>query len=243
MKNINNKIFSLPPYISTSWNAVEGIYMKGATLVILLVGGETVNIPGLKQDVLDAIFNAHASYLELEASQQSQPKTGKMGADPLGLALFSQNPFFVSGGDAAFHFGISSVDGLAPAMEHNPAQANAPDIPQEILQKIGSIIRFIVPDEMIIDSQAVENCNCPHCQIARVISNEGTSGKNILIEEEVSDADLIFSEWNITDLGDKLYSVMSKAPGSPEFKVFLGSPVGCTCGKEGCEHVLAVLKS
>ena len=44
-------------------------------------------------------------------------------------------------------------------------------------------------------------------------------------------------------MNDKLFTVINKLDQQEKYNVFLGEPVGCTCGKQGCEHMLAVLKS
>ncbi len=61
---INDKILSIPPYISTSWSYVKSLQMKGPFLVITLMGGEAINIPNLKGDIIEQIFIAHANFLE-----------------------------------------------------------------------------------------------------------------------------------------------------------------------------------
>ena len=62
-------------------------------------------------------------------------------------------------------------------------------------------------------------------------------------EEEVTDRDLSFQQWAIEQTGDKLFCVTNKLDRLEKYNVFLGDPVGCTCGIQGCEHILAVLKS
>ena len=47
----------------------------------------------------------------------------------------------------------------------------------------------------------------------------------------------------ITQTGDKLFTVVNKLDPQENYHVYLGHPVGCTCGKQGCEHILVVLKS
>lgn len=248
---INNKVLSVPPYISTSWNYVDGLYMKGATLVITLFGGESVNIPGLKPEIIQSIFAAHAESLEQEVVQQSSSKleSSQVPGMPFGVPLFSQAFPLVSSGDSAFQLGISSMDGFGSALQHNPSQADAPDIPSEILQKIGAIVRIVAPEEVIGAASAEPDCNCPHCQITRVISSSFEEGDCSLdceghgVEVEIEEPEPL-PRWRIQREGENLYSVVDhKDEAATEYRVFLGEPIGCTCGKHGCEHIVAVLKS
>ena len=62
-------------------------------------------------------------------------------------------------------------------------------------------------------------------------------------DEPVPDAELSFQEWDIVQTGKDLFHVSSRLDPNEQYNVFLGNPVGCTCGKAGCEHILAVLKS
>ncbi|MGH2612567.1 MAG: hypothetical protein ACRDFB_05905, partial [Rhabdochlamydiaceae bacterium] len=62
-------------------------------------------------------------------------------------------------------------------------------------------------------------------------------------EEEVSDEDLKFRTWDIKQENDKLYSVTNPLDKKEHYNVFLGKPLGCTCGNKNCEHIQAVLKS
>jgi hypothetical protein len=88
----------------------------------------------------------------------------------------------------------------------------------------------------------VPHCNCFHCQIARVLKpNKEDTQQNE--EQEISAEDLQFEQWIITHTGDQLYSVINKLDDSEQYNVYLGEPIGCTCGQTGCEHLLAVLKS
>ena len=41
---------------------------------------------------------------------------------------------------------------------------------------------------------------------------------------------------------EKMFTVTNRLDKNEKFNVYLGKPIGCTCGKEGCEHILAVLR-
>lgn len=237
---INSKFLSIPPHISTRWGDVKGLYMKGALLVINLLQGESVQISGLSVEVLQTIFQAHAAYLELEEAcaekESAQPLKEK---DPF--------PFLLSEKQMAnfLHLGVTSLDGLTSAMQHNSEQANAPDLPKEILEKIGAIVQIISPEEGLSISPPEPHCNCPHCQISRAIYME--DGKEVIsqepVVEDICDGDLNFEQWEISQKGKNIFTVANKLDAAETYQVFLGEPIGCTCGHSGCEHILAVLKS
>lgn len=244
---INSKIFNLPPYISTSWNKVAALHMNGSVLVVTLAHGEIINIPGLQPELIETIFNAHATFLEQESIRdpiQPQTPTGPAKTlHPFAQALMNAE----QGMDLPFRFGFSTFDGFGSALQHNPAQANAPDLPKEILQKITDIAKIVAPEDPAAIPKPEPHCNCMHCQIAKAI----TSGLHLTTEQpqqlheepHVTDEDLTFQQWDIRQTGDKMYSVANKLDLNEKYSVYLGEPVGCTCGKPGCEHILAVLKS
>ena len=62
-------------------------------------------------------------------------------------------------------------------------------------------------------------------------------------KEEISEEDLRFREWDIEQKGENLYLVRNPLNQKEEYNVFLGNPVGCTCGKDNCEHIRTVLNS
>src|SRR5688572_17166425 len=141
---INQKIFSLPPYISTTWNNIQSIHLKGSVLAVTLSFGETVNIPGLKPDIIETIFSSHASYLEHESNAgqgiKNHAKPSKMEKNALLFSMEEQ-------AELPFRLGFNSMEGIGSAMQHNQAFADAPDLPKEILQKIGSIAKIVAPDD------------------------------------------------------------------------------------------------
>jgi hypothetical protein len=248
----NDKYLSIPPYISTNWKNVKALQMSGKSLLITLSDDSNVSVPDLDLEEIEQIFQAHADYLEtveyLEKGRTNAPSD-----------VFKQFPSFgaLPGQQMEFPFKVglgSTVEGLGATLQHNPEHANAPDMPPEILSKVASIAKIVAPEHGDMEIPKPEpHCNCPHCQIARAI-NEGLgnpvkpfAGREKTgsdeIEEEVSDADLSFQQWNIDQAGDKLYVVSNKLDSDEKYHVYLGEPVGCTSGKEGCEHIVAVLHS
>lgn len=224
---ITNQILSIPPYISTRWSSVFALYVKENVLVISLADGEIVEIPHLDEGLLNDIFAAHASFMEAETHDY---KPQQVGAE---TGIDAANPF---------RFGFSTLDGFGGALQHNPNQADAPDIPKEIVDKISAIAKIVSPDPASLP-KAEPHCNCMFCQIARAVHKEQEDKvEAIQIEETVSDAELQFQDWIVKQAGNQLYSVTNKLDSNESYNVFLGEPVGCTCGKSGCPHLLAVLR-
>lgn len=240
---INDRILSIPPYISTSWSYVKSLQMKGPFLVITLMGGESINIPNLKGDILDQIFTAHADYLE-KTPENPKEQSGQFN-----------NPVMINpeNSEMPFKLGIASIDGMSNPLMHNPAQKDAPDIPKQVLQKIAAIAKIISPEDILAMPKAEPHCNCLHCQIVRTINHVVEPEESIQVvidethqpqaEEEVKDEELSFQQWDVTQTGDKLFNVINRLDTQEKYSVFLGHPVGCTCGKTSCEHIVAVLKS
>ena len=130
-------------------------------------------------------------------------------------------------------------------MQHNSNQKDGPTLPKELLQKIATVIKMLAPPDPDLLPKPEPHCNCMHCQIARSLMDQE---REVFIptepqEEVVSDEELVFTQYVITPCGDNLYSVQDKLTPHERFTVILGDTVGCTCGKTGCEHLLAVLKS
>lgn len=223
---ITEKILSIPPYISTSWSRIAALFAKGNLLSITLTNGITVEIPGLDPPTIESIYHYHAQHIEREQTPDiTRLKEWQEQGEP----------------NIRFAFG-TSLEGLGSMMRHNPNQADSPALPPEILQKIRAITKIITSaDESVVIPKAEPNCNCFHCQIARALSQ--TEGVENQEEIEVHPDELKFQEWNITQTGDKLYQVVNRLDPHESYQVFLGDPIGCTCGKTGCEHILAVLKS
>lgn len=218
---ITEKMLSIPPYLSTSWSHITALHIKGGVLAITLADGDTVNIPNLSRDTLDTIFQHHALHLEKDLP----PVESRMKS-------LEEPPI-------RFAFG-TTIEGFGNMMQHNPNQADAPDLPPEVVQKITAISKIIAPpEEQMATPKAEPNCNCFYCQIARALKPESDEQ----IEHEVLPEDLHFQEWTITQIGDKLFSVVNRLDENEKYQVYLGEPIGCTCGKTGCEHILAVLKS
>lgn len=236
---INEKILSIPPYISTTWSHISALRMKGNLLSITLTDGETISISGLSQDQINLVFSYHAAYLEKEIlpTAQANHAMPSMGMLKEGMGSFAE--------PTTLSFALGSMDSFNTMIQHNQSQANSPDLPPEVLHKISQFAKAVIPLDDMQLPKAEPHCNCFHCQIARAI-NSAVQADQIIeteIEEVVKDEELQFEQWSISSAGDKLYNVVNRLDEYEKFRVYLGDPVGCTCGKEGCEHILAVLKS
>ncbi len=229
---INHKILSIPPYISTSWKNVLSLHMElreeVPVLIVGLVSGSTIEIPNLDKITLQAAFAAHEKHLEQE---QSPVKTAP-----------AENASTIIG----LPFGLR-MEGMeiGNILQHNQEAAHTPDLPKEVLEKIASLAKVVGLDSQDTLPRAEPHCNCVHCQILRALSVEPahaiapTSDE----QEEVLDVDLKFRDWDIRQSADKLYLVANPLNKEEHYNVFLGNPIGCTCGEKNCEHIRAVLNS
>ncbi len=231
---INEKILSIPPYISTTWNSVASLHMspvsQGNILIISLHNETTIQIPDLGQDILTKIFQTHSEFINLKTKD-------KPANDP--KQMFNMDNIATLG--FPMRFG-GALEGLGAAMQHNSEQSGAPDLPKEVLEKISAVAKIMDNDKSLEQSLKAEpHCNCMHCQIARAISGQNSITETEISDEEVSDEDLKFRTWDIAQSGEKLYNVSNPINKEEHYSVYLGEPLGCTCGQKNCEHIKAVL--
>jgi hypothetical protein len=233
---INSKILSIPPYISTSWKNIGSLHVEedseiGTVLVVILMDGTKVDVPHLDNQILEAIFAAHSKFMEHEPAAPSKQKKESTRSET-----------------QVFSFGFPSVGGdiaeeMPGMMQHNPDQANHPDLPEDVLNKIASIAQTIGVSDPEVLPKAEPHCNCPHCQLARAIYSGSKQEVAVATEEPVTEEDLRFRVWDIIQMSEKLFSVKNPLDTAEHYNVFLGNPVGCTCGAKDCEHIRAVLRS
>lgn len=235
---ISNKLISLPPHISTTWGNVTSLHYDDGQLLITLKDGKLVSIPSLDSDTVQRIFDAHAAYLE-NSSQEASPSPSSPKPKGKGLEL----PFQLMGKE-----GMGEMGSM---LQHDPQQSGGPDLPASMLDKISAVAEVLSPDDPAMVPSPEVGCNCFHCQITRAIrrgmhleedevfeaESEGS------LEEEVSEDDLRFREWDIEQKAEGIYCVTNPIDQSEHYLVHLKEPIGCTCGRERCEHIEAVLKS
>ena len=166
----------------------------GHTLHITLVKGEEIAIPNLTSDEITAIFKAHAIFLEREALKKRTSGLEHSKAQ-------ANFPYFNAEQESEplIRFGFGAIDSFGANLQHNPAQANAPDLPPEILSKIGGIAKILSPDDPNLLPKPEPLCNCFHCQIAKAIqqSSPEIEVKPTEVEETVSEEELKFEQWRL----------------------------------------------
>ncbi len=225
---ISRKVLSLPPYISTSWKNVISLVLEerafGPILIIELQGGAKVEVPGLDQALIAEIFDVHSKCLEEEESKSEEISPRR-----------EEIPFLRIGTN------LGGLDTIGSVMHHNPQQKDAPNLPPEILSKITNIAKVLGIDDPHTLPKAEPHCNCVHCQIARAMHNQNRHEEHL--EEEIKDEDLKFRIWDVKQAGEKLYTVCNPSDEKEVYNVFLGDPIGCTCGQNNCEHIRAVLNT
>lgn len=220
---IDNHIICIPPYVSTTWDQVTFVQTEvdPATeqLIVLLhlANGKLISVPNLDASIIDIIFNAHLKHLEQKKS------TG-----------FS----FPMEQIAGFKIGFPGVENLHDLMQHDLSKSQTPDLPKEVLEKISGMAKLVTGGDLEAFPKPEPHCNCMHCQLAKAI--HGVKKEE---EEIVTDEDLTFRSWDIHKCGEKLYTVRNPIDPDEHYNVFLGTPVGCTCGNPHCEHIKAVLSS
>ncbi|MBS0584723.1 MAG: SWIM zinc finger family protein [Verrucomicrobia bacterium] len=236
---INSKVLSIPPYISTSWENVAALQVEPLTsaLQITLKNKATISIPGLHGTVLEEIFQAHAEFLE----QATRPLP--FSALPTFPTLPTLPPNTLSIGIAGD--GEGNFSGM---MQHDPNQSETPPLPKEILQKIAQVAKALGLDDDAFTGGSEPHCNCPYCQIAKAIYHPPEEpapdiDNTLPSSDEVNEKELTFREWDVEEVSNKLYRVSDPCNQQEQYQVFLGQPMGCTCGKNNCEHILAVLRS
>lgn len=240
---ISHKIISIPPYISTHWKNVLSIHtIEESILVVTLADGDAVYIPDLSPEQISQVFKAHTAYLE-EMENEHSPSDKKNPRSQIEnqFTAFIQSAFGAESGQP-FQMSFSNLDNIQNVLQHNPQQADAPDLPSEMLEKVAAITKMMAPDPSLLP-KAEPHCNCIHCQIARSVSGQPKDEEPSSEMAEVTSDDLQFQTWEIQQSGDKLFTVTNKLDRDEKYSVYLGEPLGCTCGKTGCEHIVAVLQS
>lgn len=234
---INSKILSIPPYISTSWKNIASLHIETQEstlfLVVTLLSGARIEVPDLEFPMIETIFAAHTRYMELEekAIQPKAPRPPIPNEQMISFGIPLKNA-------------LNGMENFGAMLNHNPEQANSPDLPPDVIDRIAQLSKTLGIDDSNVIPKPEPHCNCMHCQIARAIQ-DGCSGEGQKQPEEeiVSDEDLKFKSWDIIQTGDNLYVVSNPLDSKEQYNVFLGDPVGCTCGHTHCEHIRAVLNS
>ena len=241
---INNKILSIPPYISTSWKQISSLKAEKKEgflqLHITLQDGSYTLIPQIESPVVDAIFSSHAKYLENEMPQEKQPPS-----------IFSfESPRMSSSAllDAPFPLPFPEFKNLTSFLQHDSEKSLEANFPQEMLDKIAHLTKAMGISDIRLFPKAEPHCNCPHCQIARSMKKafeetQREEENSLYLDEEVTEKDLSFKSWFIYPLENNNYKVIHPDNKDEIYLVSLGSPLSCSCGSNQCEHIRSVLSS
>lgn len=223
----NPHILNIPPHLSTKWENVHSLTTDALdnryTLTVQLTDGTQTVIPDLSKENIDDIFSAHAQFHE----------------------TLTQKSNLSIQGSSEFPIDLSGLKGLETVLQHNQADCNTPDLPKEVLEHLSHLTKNMKTEDVNQIPKPEPHCNCPHCQITRAMHNglNNETANSIDVEEIVSEEDLQFRSWDIKQKTDALYEVRDPLESETYYHVFLGSPVGCTCGSKSCEHIKAVLTS
>lgn len=244
----NEKYISIPPYLSTSWRNVRSLHMKEGLLIVTLIDGSTVDVPNLKPTSVEKVFMCHANFLHYQGNRP--------GTDAMRGKEVPHTPRTIEGTEPSnfppqFRLNLGSMENFGAALQHNQAQANSPDLPLDMLQKIAAVAKIVAPDDVAVIPKPEPHCNCMHCQISRAIhhglSHETKEEPKAVPHDDIFSEDpnegLTFKEWNIVAIGENMFQVTNPLDHLEKYNVYLGQPVGCTCGNPHCEHILAVLRS
>ena len=241
MKKINDKSLSISPYISTAWSNINTLHMKHvegkSLLLVILQNGTVIEVPNLEKSAIKEIFEAHEKHIDMETESPLDSKKEIESAKNPDLSFSFGFPFKFNGGDG--------IENIASFLHHNGDLKNSPNLPPEILAKITAITKTLGMNFDELNMPKPEpHCNCPYCQVSSVITNpQQKANKEEEEQEVVTDSDLTFREWDIKQEGEKLYRVTNILDKTEHYQVYLGSPLGCTCGKKNCEHIRIVLSS
>ena len=231
---INLKVLNIPPYISTPWKNIAALKAVEKadeySLIVTLVDGSQTEVPHLQKQIVDAIFATHAQVYDMEIPSNTATPIKPIESLPLGFSMKMDLPGF---------------EGLSSVLQHNQEHYNSPNLPSEVLEKLSTLTQMMGQSEVDAIPQPEPHCNCPHCQITRAIHRGKESNQKALETEEdlVTEEDLQFRTWDIQQTGQELYVVTNPLDINEHYNVFLGTPIGCTCGTPHCEHIKAVLSS
>jgi hypothetical protein len=240
---INPKILSIPPFISTSWKNIASLHVENQyphfILVVTLLNGTRIEIPHLEATMIESIFAAHTHFLEQE-EKTSPSKFSLKGPLNFQGGIHEQ----VISMEIPLKSGLANMEQFGNFLQHNPDQADNPDLPLDVLEKITQLSQTLGIDDPNVVPKPEPHCNCMRCQIARAMHKGlGNALGQEAQEEIVSDEDLKFRTWDVAQTGEKLYIVSNPIDDKEHYNVYLGDPIGCTCGQAQCEHIRAVLNT
>lgn len=241
MMKITSQILSIPPFLSTRWDYIQSIRVQEKSLLITLQSGPPCSIPGLTDEQISQIFSSFALY--------AQPHKEEQKTDEILKKDLTQLVEGVKKGFNEFVSLLSKLGGqsgsFAKALEHDPSNAHLPPLPPEAIGRVEMLLQIVPEEDILSMPEPVAHCNCMYCQVQRLLRTALLKRKKFPENEgePVDENELKFNEWIVEPGEDKVYIVRNKLNPHEEYKVFLGEPLGCTCGKANCEHIIAVLRS
>jgi len=238
---ITPSLLSIPPYISAAWKNIASLHLdmqsSRTALVVTLTQGAVIYVPHLDPASIEAVFAAHAKY---SGTEQENHLTKLPLKKPNCSDAFA----------ASFSFPLETplnMNVMGAVLQHNPEQANTPDLPAELIGKIISLSKTIGISDPDMIPLPEPDCNCIHCQITKALQlgfeAQATEQDPAREEEVVTEEDLRFRTWDINQTDEKLFVVQNPLDDKEHYSVYLGEPIGCTCGQKSCEHIRAVLSS
>jgi len=266
--SVTHKALHLPPFISTSWAHVVSLHMEQedheSLLVVTLTNGAQICIPSLEDSLVRRIFRVHAEVIEQTARAPSTGASLSSTAPP-DMLLHPLTEKVLAGDQQPSSHGDSAGPMTLPAsqasilddlplhpealaeleghlLEHQPILADHPPLPTLLLQRMALMGRFLHPSLVAQLPRAESGCSCPFCQIHRVLHGEPPDTA-LSPGEEVLPEELQFRSWEVKALGDHQVEVSNPEDPTESYQVFLGDPLGCTCGQPKCEHLRAALQA
>jgi hypothetical protein len=216
-------------------------------LVVSLTTGARIEIPNLDPKIVQAIFTIHSQVLDPEHPPKNAAPAASSQASTTPATALVNNENMISL-NLPLPPAFANIENLGSFLQHNPEQMEAPDLPKEMLERIAGLSKVIGIQDSVTLPKAEPHCNCFYCQIARAMHGEtppaaAEEPSQVAQEEEVTEEDLKFRTWDIQQTADNLFLVSNPFDVKEYYSVFLGDPIGCTCGNKNCEHIRAVLST
>lgn len=237
---VTDQLICIPPYISARWDQISYVESVNETnsespiLKLHLINGQIISIPNLDGSLVETIFREHQLYLETSFGKKALKEDNKLSSFVNVLQQLSKDVDIQILSSSNLFSSLLSANPLDTILQHIPEHKDHPDAPSEVLEKIVSILRMFPNGALSAQIKPERHCNCLHCQVGKLILEEEQ-------DNEVSQEDLSFREWDVTQDGEYLYIVTNPLNPEEQFSVYLGTPIGCTCGQTNCEHIRAVL--
>lgn len=236
---VNAQVLSIPPYISCPWHQVSSLCVETLQgeryLIVYMQNGSKVRVPDPSPTLVDMVFTAHGEFLDKADRGNIATNSSASNTLPNGIKLNSE----VAMNLIPMPLGMGSFVDL---MQHSSEQKNMPDLPRDILDKVVGLLRSIASEEIKHMPKAEPHCNCFHCQVSRK-AHMSLGDLPEDVDAPVSDEELQFRSWDVKAEGEKVFTVTNPLDETESFSVYLGNPVGCTCGQNRCAHIEAALRS